>query len=133
MKDRFIDYFIFDLGDENEIWNEDLRCHFLIKSKEGTKRCNLLLKNASKLKEHKWQTGHIKNKSNGKQKQPPKKPLRIDEVLRSMRVDNVANNEIVNFVVENETHKNSAGNGTWIDNNNSHYDEDGPVECVICR
>ena len=44
--------------------------------------------------------------------QPPKKQLRIDEVLRSTRADNAANNEIVNFVAENKTHKNSAGNVT---------------------
>ena len=39
-----LDYFILRLGDENEIWNEDLRCHFLVKLKEATKRCNLLFK-----------------------------------------------------------------------------------------
>ena len=128
-----LDYFILCLGDENEIWNEDLRCHFLVKSKEGTKRCNLLFKNGNKLKEHKRQTGHNKNKSKDKQKQPPKKQLRIDEILRSTRADNAANNEIVNFVAENKTHKNSAGNDTWIDDNNSDYHEDDPVERVICK
>ena len=109
-----LDYFILRLGDENEIWNEDLRCHFLVKLKEATKRCNLLFKDANKLKEHKQQTGHIKNKCKGKQKQPTKKQLRIDEVLRSTRVDNAANNEIANFVAENETLKNSTSSDTWI-------------------
>ena len=45
----------------------------------------------------------------------------------------VANNKIVNFVAENETHKNSAGNDTLIDDNNSDYDEDDPFECIICK
>ena len=78
-------------------------------------------------------TEHIKNKSKGKQKQPPKKQLRIDKVLRSARVDNATNNEIVNFGAENETHKNSAGNNTQIDDNNSDYDENDPVKYVICK
>ena len=76
---------------------------------------------------------HIKNKSKGKQKQPPKKQLRIDKVLRSARVDNATNNKIVNFGAENQTHKNSAGNNTQINDNNSDYDENDPVECVICQ
>ena len=128
-----MDYFILCLGDEDKIWNEDLHCHFLIKLKEGTKQCNLQFKNAHKLKECKQQTRHIKNKSKSKQKEPPKKQLRIKKVLRLARVNNVANNEIVNFVTENKTHKNSTGNDTQIDDNYNDYDEDDPVKCVICK
>ena len=50
-----------------------------------------------------------------------------------MRVDNAANNEIVNFVAEKKTQKNSAGNDTRIDDNNSDYDKDNSVECVIYK
>ena len=43
------------------------------------------------------------------------------------------NNEIVNFLWENETYKNSAGNDTQIDDNNSDYDQDDPVEFAMCK
>ena len=73
-------------GDQNE-WKLKPRCHFLIKeSKDVSKCCNLLIKAANQLKEHKTNEKHVQKRDGAKKKKKGKPKddqshLRIDNLF----------------------------------------------------
>lgn len=62
--------------------NEGLRCMFIVKSKDGNSRCNLLFGSKNQLDEHKKQVGHSKKRNVQKSKNnKEKKQLKIDQMI----------------------------------------------------